>query len=542
MIMDVQCIRLTNQSKIIQDYRDRKESILYQFQYDPYQLKSFQQRYNYLKTQTYKRDELVSLLIKQNNRWGHDESVLQNIERLKDPNSVVVIGGQQAGLLTGPLYTIHKIVSIIIQAREQEQYLKAPVIPVFWIAGEDHDFEEINHVYTYEDHQLKKNRLNEMEIKKEPVSQKKLDKNLIERWFKNVFSTYQETEWTNELYSSVNDALRKSETYVDFFARLIRQLFKNEGLVLIDSNDADLRRFEVEYFLQLIHHRDHLAKAVVNEFDEQLKRGYEIDLDVSTNDAHLFYHLKGERLLLVKNNDVWTSKDGEVSFTKEQIVEKIKSEPENFSNNVVSRPIMQEFIFPVLSFIAGPGEVAYWSVLKGAFSAVNLQLPIVTPRMSITLLKHDHKKRLEQLNLSLESVISTGCRYNKLKWLKKQTRQPIDEMIDGIKGEFQKIHEPLQELAATIRDDVHALTKTNLKVIEQQLDFVGKRLNKAVEEKHSRTLSYYDEIDCFYYPKDGLQERIWNIYYFMNEYGLDLPQKLLEVPPNWEQDHIVVTI
>ena len=131
MIMDVQCIRLTKQSKIIQDYRDRKESILYQFQYDPYQLKSFQQRYNYLKTQTYKRDELVSLLIKQNNRWGHDESVLQNIERLKDPNSVVVIGGQQAGLLTGPLYTIHKIVSIIIQAREQEQYLKAPVIPVF---------------------------------------------------------------------------------------------------------------------------------------------------------------------------------------------------------------------------------------------------------------------------------------------------------------------------------------------------------------------------------------------------------------------------
>src|SRR5690606_175722 len=129
--MDVQCISLENQSNLMRDYKDRKESIYTQFHYDPYQLKSFKNRYQYLINQTYKRSELVKVLKNQNKRWGNDETVFNNIEKLNDSNSVVVIGGQQAGLLTGPLYTIHKIISIILQAREQSEHLNVPVIPVF---------------------------------------------------------------------------------------------------------------------------------------------------------------------------------------------------------------------------------------------------------------------------------------------------------------------------------------------------------------------------------------------------------------------------
>src|SRR5690625_2513148 len=294
--MDFQCIRLSNQSKLMKDYKACKESILHQFQYDPYQLTSFRSRYNYLKTKTYKRDELITLLKKQNERWGQDESVIHNIERLKDPNSVVVIGGQQAGLLTGPLYTIHKILSIIIQAKEQEQFLKTSVIPVFWIAGEDHDFEEINHIYTYEKNSLKTKRIDDTGKIKEPISIKKIDKKIAEQWLKHIFSTYQETEWTNELYRLISEEMQKSKTYVDFFARLIRQLFKNEGLVLVDSNDPDLRRLEADYFVQFIYEQDNIASAVAGELDEQLKKGYDIGLDATPNDAHLFYHLNGERL------------------------------------------------------------------------------------------------------------------------------------------------------------------------------------------------------------------------------------------------------
>ncbi|NIK10690.1 bacillithiol biosynthesis cysteine-adding enzyme BshC [Alkalibacillus almallahensis] len=539
--MDVQSIKL-DQSKLMQDYRDRKESIYQHFYYDPFQINNFKRRQDYITKQKYQRENLVEILKTQNRKWGMSDQVEKQIDTLLDPNASVVIGGQQTGLLTGPLYTIHKIVSIIIQAKEQQDYLKQPVIPVFWMAGEDHDFLEVDHVYTLDENELHKTRINDQtpfDVKL-PLSKRELPKD-TQAFVDRVFASFQETEHTKAVYDLVTQALLASDTYVDFFACFIQQLFQEEGLVLVDAADDDLRRMEKDYFIKIVDHQQEIATSVVNRLQELSKDDYHVSLDVTATDAHLFYHHEGERLLLeVDDSGDFVTKGGGARFTKESLKETIEASPEKFSNNVVTRPLMQECVFPVLSFVGGPGEIAYWAALKDAFVALDLQLPIVTPRLSLTLMKRNHQTLLNDYQINATDLINYGTYQDKMNWLKRQTQSPIDETVNEVKKQFTQDHKPLQDLAASISSDLHDLTQTNLDQIQEQINYIENRLMQAVKEKNQVTVNHFDTLDLFYRPEGGLQERIWNITYWLNEIGLSLPQELTKLPARWEQDHQLV--
>ncbi|WP_411955377.1 bacillithiol biosynthesis cysteine-adding enzyme BshC [Alkalibacillus sp. S2W] len=539
--MDVQSIKL-DQSKLMQEYRDRKESIYQHFYYDPFQINNFKRRLDYITKQKYQRENLVDILKVQNRKWGMSDQVEKQIDTLLDPNASVVIGGQQTGLLTGPLYTIHKIVSIIIQAKEQQDYLKQPVIPVFWMAGEDHDFLEVDHVYTLDENELHKTRINDQtpfDVKL-PLSKRELPKD-TQAFVDRVFASFQETEHTKAVYDLVTQALLASDTYVDFFACFIQQLFQEEGLVLVDAADDDLRRMEKDYFIKIVDHQQEIATSVVNRLQELSKDDYHVSLDVTATDAHLFYHHEGERLLLeVDDSGDFVTKGGEARFTKESLKDTIEASPEKFSNNVVTRPLMQECVFPVLSFVGGPGEIAYWAALKDAFVTLDLQLPIVTPRLSLTLMKRNHQTLLNDYQIDATDLINYGTYQDKMDWLKRQTQSPIDETVNEVKKQFTQDHKPLQDLAASISSDLHDLTQTNLDQIQEQINYIEKRLMQAVKEKNQVTVNHFDTLDLFYRPEGGLQERIWNITYWLNELGLSLPQELTKLPARWEQDHQLV--
>lgn len=540
--MKCHSIELVKQSSLIKDYRNREESIYKHFHYDPYHLKNFKKRYEYLMEQTYKREQLAEVLLKQNEKWGLTDQVRHHIELLKQPETVVVIGGQQAGLLTGPLYTINKIVSIIVQAKEQSEYLGQPVIPVFWIAGEDHDFEEINHIHTYQHDQLKKHKVDTDALNKTPVSKRPIDSEEMDEWLEQTFSTLKETQYTKELYKLIKSTYQDEDSYVDFFAKLIQKFYASEGLVLVDSDHPDLRQLEKDYFKEMINRQPLIAESVVNQLESLEGQGYTINLDASTEDGHLFYHLNGERLLLEVINGQWVSKDEQITFTQDEILDEVNRHPDRFSNNVVTRPMMQEMVFPVLSFIGGPGEIAYWATLKSAFEACRLQLPIITPRLTMTLFQSKHKPLLERYGMELEKVINEGTTQYKLNWLKRQTSSPVESLIDQVNKEIESIHQPIRKLAAEIQDDLGAYAESNLRIIQSELKKVEKRMLSEVKKKHQHSIDQFNELNDYYYPHRGLQERTWNIIYFMNEYGLELPLQILNVPPRWEQDHLVLEI
>src|SRR5690625_4916666 len=170
--MRIDAVNIRNQGQLIADYKSNR-SVMKFFDYHPFE--SVDERVEELSNRSFKREELAAILAERNTAWGAGEATLKNIKKFHNPESVVVVGGQQAGLLTGPLYTINKIISILQYAKEQEKRLDIPVLPVFWIAGEDHDFEEVNHVFFPHGKGLNKFPLKQSHYKKLPVTDIALD-------------------------------------------------------------------------------------------------------------------------------------------------------------------------------------------------------------------------------------------------------------------------------------------------------------------------------------------------------------------------------
>ncbi|MDL4841274.1 bacillithiol biosynthesis cysteine-adding enzyme BshC [Aquibacillus rhizosphaerae] len=534
-------ITLHNKSKLMKDYNAASENIMNKFDYLPYDSDSYRQRVVDLSERSFERDELASLLKVLNEGWGAKETTLHNIERLKDEKSVVVIGGQQAGLLTGPLYTIHKIISIIHFAKEKEKQLNIPVIPVFWIAGEDHDFAEINHIMMQNGQNMEKVKINHRINEKKPVSSVKLDKEITSEWLHSVFRGLNETEYTNSIYKLVEEELDRADSYVDFFARIVLKLFKDEGIVLIDSDNSLVRKAESEFFCSLIKKQLEISEGVHRVLQELRQDGYSISVDVDENDAHLFYHMNGERVLLVRTEDgQWIGKQNQCSFSTEELLQIAESSPELLSNNVVTRPAMQELLFPSLAFLGGHGEVGYWSLLKPVFHAMQIKMPPVLPRLSFTLVDRKVEKKLRLLSLNATKAVNSGVNLEKGNWLLKQTYPAIDELTEQVQTAIKLAHKPLRDLAGSISPDLNGLAEKNLFYIQEHVEFLQESVVKSLKDKNHKVLQDFNTIQINLQPEGGLQERCWNIIPFINNYGLDLIGDLVNQEYQYKSDHYII--
>ncbi|CDQ19850.1 bacillithiol biosynthesis cysteine-adding enzyme BshC [Halobacillus karajensis] len=539
--MRIDPIELEPKQTLFRDYKKNFEKIADRFGHAPFDKKMWNHRLSELKEQTYQRTALSEVLLTMNRRWRAPEKTLESVDKLKDEESVVIIAGQQAGLLTGPLYSVHKIISVLQLAKEKERDLGKPVIPVFWIAGEDHDFDEIHHVMMNQGGEMRKRTIAHTPESKASVSDIAIDQTKASDWLKQVFQLVKETEHTQDFYKKMDRLLRASKTYTDFFAKVVYYLFPDEGLVLMDAHHPDIRRLESPYFTTMIHQNDEIARGVYAMLQKNRQEGYETMLDSEWSDAHLFYHKEGERILLVRDEQGrFVGKNNEVVLTKEEMLKIAEESPEFLSNNVVTRPLMQEALFPVLAFIGGPGEINYWSALKPAFEATGLCMPPVFPRLSFTMIDRKTGQQLERLQLSTKEAIHGGVREQKLNWIASQSTPPISRLTEQVKNEIDRVHAPLREKSASLSTDLGELAEKNLEYLLGHIDFLEKRLQRSMEERHQHEMEQFDNIEVTLHPAGGLQERMWSIVPWVNHYGRTVFEQINRHHLSFENDHYVV--
>lgn len=539
--MRIKPIQLQDTNQLVQDYLNQHNDIHTFFDYTPFT--ADEKRLADLQKRSFQREALAETLHKLNTNWDAPQETLDQIERLKDTKSVVVIGGQQAGLLTGPMYSLNKVISILTLAKEKEKQLNIPVIPVFWIAGEDHDYDEINHIYSNNGTKLYKHTSPQQLYLKKSISYVNIDKEKTIEWINQAFQDLIETENTKSLYECVQSCLQNSTSYVDFFARLIFKFFPNQGIVLIDSAHPDVRKLEGVVFEQLIQRQPEISSAVYKSVQKLKQKGYSISLEAEIDDAHLFYHdSNNERISLKREGNLWIGKNDELELTTDQLIQTAEEEPERLSNNVVTRPIMQETLFPTLAFIGGDGEISYWAALKDAFRAYdkNLNVPPVVPRMKFTYITNRIEKLLETRVLEPEYVLEHGVDDVKLNWLMTQETPPIDMIFDGVKERVDKVHVPLQQLAETISPDLADEAKKNIRLIQNQLAYLENKTKLKLEERYSLELEQYAEIGNQLKPNELLQERVYSPLPFMNEYGSKFIEVLLEKELSFHENHYLV--
>ncbi|GIN15962.1 putative cysteine ligase BshC [Shouchella clausii] len=466
------------------------------------------------------------------------EACMDNIHKLKQENALVVVAGQQAGLMTGPLYTAYKAMSVILLAKQYEETLNQPVVPLFWIAGEDHDLDEVRYVHYLKGDTWKKLMFGD-EPNGEAASTKVLPKKELDAFLAKLFASLPETSYTNTLKAIVRQAAATASTYTEFFKLLMHELFYREGLLFLDSNDPELRAIERPFFKQLIRKVDALQECQAAGEARFVEKGYPSPIATEKQNAHLFYTLDGKRRRLDYEAGRFYVREAGRQFTKDELLAEVDSHPQRFSNNVVTRPLMQEWLLPTLAFVAGPGELAYWATLKDVFALFDYKLTPIIPRLSATFVPCRVEKHLRERKEAAETYILGEGEKLKEAWLASQHSYPVAQRAQAAAEAIEAAHLPFRELAGEISPTLKKMGEKNRAFIQGQIAFLKERMEREIREQHQVGLSKYDEAMTWLHPKDAPQERILHSFILLNTAGIDIFSRLLEKKPPHTGAHLV---
>ncbi|WP_335870512.1 bacillithiol biosynthesis cysteine-adding enzyme BshC [Bacillus sp. 2205SS5-2] len=522
-------------------YLHQEKPVTDYFHYDLSQSSLYEQRVKDLEMRDFQRRKLAKCIEDYMNPFPSSEKVNDSLRKLKT-NGVVVIGGQQAGLLTGPLYSIHKIISIIVLAKQQEQALNVPVIPVFWIAGEDHDYQEINHVFAFDEGKSFKLSYPESNLEKQMVSSLEFDKDKMSNWIRSVFEHFGETFYTNDLLKFIEVAIESTTSIVDLFSYIVMELFKDEGLLIIDSANPSLREIEAPFFRQLLEKHSAITGKLLLQQTQIQDDGFQPMIEASKQSMNLFVQHKGERLLLEMTPNGGVGKNTQINWSMDQLRLLLEESPHMFSNNVVTRPLMQEWLFPTLAFIAGPGEIAYWGELKKSFEEMDLKMPPIVPRQNITFVEREIQQLLRELDKEADLVIRDGLKKDKAAFIGSIKDEELQTYLDQTKQFLAQQYENITLRAETIEKGLIPLVEKNLAIHLNQLHFLENKIEKSILFREKVVLDKYDRITAALLPEDAPQERVWNVFYFLNKYGESFVTDLLDLPYTWDGTHNLIHV
>jgi bacillithiol synthase len=511
---------------LIEDFLYQFDNVKEYFQYNPFDSKSWPKRCQWLDEHPLKhRSELVDGLRLYNTKIGNERKALANIDLLEDPGTLVVAGGQQAGILLGPMYVVHKAVTLIQLAKKMQEELGRNIIPVFWIASEDHDFDEVNHTYVMSTaEQVKKIMLSWSPGKRNSVSHLDLGADSLLETTKQFFSLLPDSEHFSDLYTKVHQFAKESTKLNEFFARIMAWLFGEHGLVLIDSADQFVRELETPMFRTFLTHE---FKGELQMTENRLvENGYHRQVEWQEESTQLFYYTHEERHLLLRKNGKYITKNGEHEFTQEELLQQVEEHPEFFSANVISRPIMQEHLLPVLAFVGGPGEISYWAQLKKVFVVCGLQMPIVFPRMTFTLIERNIASYMDRFHLSYTQA--ENWQDAKKNWLGQQYDVDLVQQFKGFMDDWIYQYRLFGEQLAELEPWARNLVESNEKRIVNHMQFLQNKTWEALEARHLAALNQWESIGIALYPLDKPQERVYNVFGYLNKYGKSLLTSLLD--------------
>lgn len=463
------------------------------------------------------REILVRALRRQYEGLEVSELTQRNIELLSNPNTFTVTTGHQLNLFTGPLYFLYKIVSAINLANElKETYSEHDFVPVYWMATEDHDFEEINYFTLHG----KKFQWNPKANSKTGGAVGDLPTDGLEEVFALFSAEIGSGKNAERLKELFEQAYLKHHDLTKATRYLANELFRNEGLVIVDGHDKDLKKEFVPFmereFQEQLSHKSTLPKA---EALQQL--GYKIQ--VNPREINLFYLAEGVRERIVEQDGGFAGADSAKVWSKEELLEELHSNPERFSPNVVMRPLYQEVVLPNLCYIGGGGELAYWFELKDYFEAAGVPFPILLLRNSALLQTEKQDEKRQKLNITCRELFM-----KQHELINKKVRQISNIDIDlspqklHLEQQFQDLYKLAEETDRSFLGAVKAQEVKQLKGLQK----LEERLLKAQKRKLEDEVKRITQLQNQLFPNGSLQERQVNFSEFYLEYGEDLLREL----------------
>lgn len=486
------------------------------------QLEEKHRRYNH----TY-RSTLAETLEKQYAGITASALTKQNIAALWEDTTYTVTTGHQLNLFTGPLYFLYKIVSAINLAKElKAEFPGYNFVPVYWMATEDHDFDEINY-FNFRNKKIKWPRDSAGPIGR--LSTEGLD--AVLEVFSKELGPGNNAQWLKNLFEN---AYLKHNNLTDATRYLANEIFGEHGLLIIDADAPELKKlFAPHVKEELLHQTSHHKVA---ETAGLLK---DYNIQVNPREINLFYIEDNLRERIILQDGVYHINNTSLTFSESEILNLLESNPEKFSPNVIMRPLYQEVILPNLCYIGGGGELAYWLELKSFFDASHVPFPILLLRNSVLLASQKQAEKLDKLALTWADMFSNQHELlNKKVQLFSELQLDFTEQKEFLKAQFAKLNDMATKTDASFTGAVKAQELKQLKGLEN----LEKRLLRAEKRKHAEELERITELQNELFPAQGLQERKVNFAEFYLEHDGKLLDALFESLKPLEHEFNVVIL
>lgn len=513
-------------SNLICDYLDKKEGLTSFYEGYP-SINGFRKQLELKQNFSVKnRTVLVDSLQNQYKSISVSKGTSENIKLLKQDTTFTITTGHQLNIFTGPLYFLYKIVSVINLTKQlKTEFPSKNFVPVYWMATEDHDFEEINY-FNFKGQKVLWNRESSGGVGR-----------LDLEGFDSVFEAF-----SNKLGNSTNanyikqlfkNAYLKHSNLTEATRFLVNELFGKYGLVIVDGDDTNLK----ELFVPVV--KEELLKTTsfikVSETNEKLSDSYKIQ--VNPREINLFYLKNNLRERIVKDGELYKVNNTTITFSEEEILNEVENYPKRFSPNVILRPVYQEVILPNLAYIGGGGELAYWFQLKSNFSSLEIPFPILMLRNSVLLITEKQKKKLDKLNISIDEIF-----YKQEVLINKKVKEISEVNIDFtnqklfLQEQFKALKKVALKTDKSFEGAVNAQEKKQLNGLQK----LEKRLLKAQKRKLTNEVERVKAIQNELFPNQSLEERSRNFSEYYLELGDNLIPMLLEALDPLKQQFTIV--
>ncbi len=487
------------------------------------------------------REKLSSILLKQYGNSNPSLKTGKNLNLIKNKNTLAVVTGQQLGILGGPLYTIYKIITAIkLSAFLSERYDNYSFVPIFWMEGDDHDFNEIRETFVINSNN---------DVVKIPYGEELTDDenrgsvgkmildDSLDPFFTTFESSLRKTEYSQNLLDEIKSFYSKGKTFKQSFRDLLFRLFDEYGLLLLDPQDKEFKEMLKPVFKnEITNFRMHTEKLV--NISAKLEEVYHAQVKVQP--VNLFYNYEGGRFLIEPVENEFRLKRKRKKFTYEDLMNTLDNEPESFSPNVLLRPVCQDYIIPTAFYVGGPSEISYFAQVMPLYDFYNVPAPIIYPRSSVTIIEKNINSIIEKYEINLTELFIDQEKV-KQKIIDAISKTSVDEIFadsfNQIEAAFDRLKEKLFEFDKTISDSG---TKYKQKIFHD-LEVLKEKAIEAQKRKHETTLRQVDKVCSVVYPDAELQEREINFIYFANKYGLNFLKQIYdEVAINKFEHQVIV--
>ncbi len=466
------------------------------------------------------RQVLCEALKEANASWGAGAETLGNIELLREADCLAVVTGQQAGIFTGPLYTIYKALSAVKLAGCLRQR-NTKAVPVFWIATEDHDFPEVAKAeFIGRDCRLTSVAVPfDLHAEGQPVGHVVLDQStaaVVDR----LLELLPVSEFSSDLEALLRDAWKPGRGYGEAFSRMMTSLLSHHGLIFLDPLDPKLKQLAAPLYASAASRAQEIASAVEARSRELEEAGYHAQVLASANSFPLFLHdANGARHALTRTEDSkYKAKGVDSAYTVEELSGLAAAQPERFSPNVTLRAVVQDFLLPTIAYLGGSAEIAYFAQTAEVYRVLGRPITPILPRSSLTMVERHTSRVLERYGLSLadlfagpENVVSRVVEEH----LGADTAKGFTETGESLNEQLDKLKEKLRVVDPNLADAL----ETGRRKINYQLEGLRSRFHRAQmsrDEAAQRQLQRaFDQL----YPQKALQERHINVTSLVARHG-----------------------